>query len=114
MGHLSVLVGVPVTQHGFAFSAEEQERERVLDALASGQHTQVLAYLRRRLRERYPHQWVTADHCRRIMRDEGIELPNNNTLGALFRANGWVTDGVRIPSLTKGSHANRLLRWRHE
>ena len=46
MGHLSVLVGVPVTQHGFAFSAEEQERERVLDALASGQHTQVLAYLR--------------------------------------------------------------------
>ena len=72
----------------------------------------ILAYLRHRVTERYPDQWVTADHARVIMRDEGSTFDTNNALGALFRHPEWTTDGVRVPSITKGSHGNPLLRWR--
>ncbi len=95
------------------WSRETDERDFILREHVEGRNGPLLAYLRDQIRARWRGQWVTADHGRKIMREQGIVLQNNNCLGALFRSPDWVTDGVRVPSITSGSHGNPNYRWQH-
>lgn len=94
-------------------SPEIAAKDAALRDHANGKNGPILKWLREQIRRRWPDEWVTADHARVIMREYGIQLTSNNALGALFRTPEWHTDGARVPSLTKGSHGNLLLRWRY-
>ncbi len=103
-----------MTQPSLPFNPELEWKKRILDDHARGRNGLLLEFLRGELIRKYGrNRWLCADQARAVMRENGIVLRNNNALGALFRAPGWETDGVRIHSRTPGSHANPLLRWRY-
>ena len=106
---------------------EAVERDRVLSDLAAARRG-YLEEIREHLRELFEirqrrygvEAFVTADDARTFFESTrqpsppGPDVLSRNFLGAVFKAAGWHTDGQTYHSKTKGSHANRLLRWHYE
>jgi hypothetical protein len=109
----------------YADLPETDKRDRGM-ALAADTNAEILDWLRVQLVRLYKlnrvvepgEAFVTADDARKYLEDAiaagKFERPNGslNFLGSLFKAPGWETTGGFVKSRTRGSHANRLLKWK--